>query len=143
MRLRFKKKCIISEIPLDLKHELVHHINSTKTNTANSTTTTTTLRPPGFDNATAALVAAAVASAGVLTPNSTGLTVKDLAALSYNAAAVASVGGSSGGGGTGADDDYGDYYDDDGVYGGGGVDPVDQSQVAKGKGILIFSLVVF
>ena len=56
---------------------------------------------------------------------------------------MASVGGSSGGGGAGADDDYGDYYDDDGVYGGGGVDPVDQSQVAKGKGILIFSLVVF
>ena len=74
---------------------------------------------------------------GVVSGNPTGLTVKDLAALSYSASAAAANSGANSGGSGAADEDYGDYYEDEGGFG-GGVDPVDQSQVGKGKGFLLW-----
>jgi hypothetical protein len=122
----------IEEIPLDLEHELDHH-NSTPT----SATTRTIRRPASFEDSAAAavLATAAALAAGVVPPNTAGLTVKDLAALSYNAAAAVGGNGGNSGGSAGADDEYGDYYEDEaGFSGPGGVDPVDQSQVGKERG---------
>ena len=69
-------------------------------------------------------------------PNPTGLTVKDLAALSYSASAAAANSGANSGGSGAADEDFGDYYEDEAGFG-GGVDPVDQSQVGKGKAFFL------
>jgi len=116
----------IEEIPMDIKHELDQQ-NSTLTS-ANSNSITTR-RAPSFDGSAAAVVAAAAAAA-VASGNPTGLTVKDLAALSYSASAAAANSGANSGGSGAADEDYGDYYEDEAGFG-GGVDPVDQSQVGK------------
>jgi len=119
----------IEEIPMDIKHELDQQ-NSTLTS-ANSNSITTR-RAPSFDGSAAAVVAAAAAAA-VASGNPTGLTVKDLAALSYSASAAAANSGANSGGSGAADEDYGDYYEDEAGFG-GGVDPVDQSQVGKERG---------